>query len=280
MGMQQLRWCGWILVFCAVSLAGCVETASVTCGNIVCPLTTGCSADNLRCLDQAQLDACAQEADGTPCSYQGVSGACFNGYCVDTDCGNRELDLGEVCDDGNVANGDGCSSDCRSTEICGNGIVDVGRDETCDEGATNSDAPDATCRTNCRAQRCGDSVIDTAAGEQCDGTTASTSCVTLGYYSGVLGCTNACQNDTSQCLGKCGDGLVEPTTGEQCDGTEFGGETCQSLGFCRGANPQAGTVAETVVIEPATTATELYFVVDGYQNALSGYTLSVACEKQ
>jgi len=32
--------------------------------------------------------------------------------------------MDEVCDDGNSSAGDGCSSDCRSSEICGNGIVD------------------------------------------------------------------------------------------------------------------------------------------------------------
>ena len=30
--------------------------------------------------------------------------------------------LGESCDDGNTAGGDGCSADCTSTEMCGNGV--------------------------------------------------------------------------------------------------------------------------------------------------------------
>src|SRR5262249_46272119 len=40
----------------------------------------------------------------------------------------------EMCDDGNVNAGDGCSADCRSTETCGNGIVDPIAGEVCDDG--------------------------------------------------------------------------------------------------------------------------------------------------
>lgn len=41
---------------------------------------------------------------------------------------------------------------------CGDGVVSAG--EQCDEGALNSDAPDATCRTDCTLRRCGDGIID------------------------------------------------------------------------------------------------------------------------
>lgn len=38
-------------------------------------------------------------------------------------CGNGAQEIGEVCDDGNTANGDYCSSDCRvRTSICGDGV--------------------------------------------------------------------------------------------------------------------------------------------------------------
>lgn len=44
----------------------------------------------------------------------------FNGECdigpfEVTDCGNGILDVGEVCDDGNLTNGDGCESTCQFT---------------------------------------------------------------------------------------------------------------------------------------------------------------------
>ena len=39
-------------------------------------------------------------------------------------CGDGILDPGEECDDGNTNDGDGCSSDCQSSEVCGNGVLD------------------------------------------------------------------------------------------------------------------------------------------------------------
>jgi cysteine-rich repeat protein len=46
-------------------------------------------------------------------------------------CGDGTLDVGEVCDDANLVDGDGCDSNCTPTG-CGNGVVTVG--ETCDDG--------------------------------------------------------------------------------------------------------------------------------------------------
>ena len=49
---------------------------------------------------------------------------------------------------------------------CGNGSLEAFED--CDQGINNSDAPDATCRSNCRDGRCGDSIVDPGRGEDCD----------------------------------------------------------------------------------------------------------------
>lgn len=46
-------------------------------------------------------------------------------------CGDGALDAPEVCDDGNLVDGDGCDSNCTPTS-CGNGIVTAG--EACDDG--------------------------------------------------------------------------------------------------------------------------------------------------
>jgi len=45
------------------------------------------------------------------------------------------VDIGEACDDGNLASGDGCREDCRKMEICGDGLLDQGED--CDDGNAN-----------------------------------------------------------------------------------------------------------------------------------------------
>jgi cysteine-rich repeat protein len=67
-------------------------------------------------------------------------------------CGNSRIDPGEVCDDGNTQDGDGCSHDCKSIETCGNGLIDVQAQvpETCDDGPNNGalgDPCSATCQT-------------------------------------------------------------------------------------------------------------------------------------
>src|SRR5947209_7643464 len=68
------------------------------------------------------------------------------GACGD---GSLNADKGETCDDGNTANGDGCSSNCLeepgatcagapsvcTTAVCGNGMAEKG--ESCDAGGAN-----------------------------------------------------------------------------------------------------------------------------------------------
>lgn len=49
-------------------------------------------------------------------------------------CGDNFVDSlnGELCDDGNNENGDGCRDDCGGLEVCGDGFTDV--NEGCDDG--------------------------------------------------------------------------------------------------------------------------------------------------
>lgn len=72
----------------------------------------------------------------------GPHGECPSGFVCNAelvcegigDCGNGIINQGEECDDGNLVNGDGCSSKC-TLEQCGNRILDPG--EVCDDGALN-----------------------------------------------------------------------------------------------------------------------------------------------
>jgi cysteine-rich repeat protein len=83
-------------------------------------------------------------------------------FCVlPNGCGNGRIDFGEVCDDGNLASGDGCSQGCTSDERCGNGVRD--RWESCDDG--NTEDGDG-CSRICRLQLCGSGTRDQ--GEPCD----------------------------------------------------------------------------------------------------------------
>ncbi len=63
-------------------------------------------------------------------------------------CGDGNLDAGEECDDGNLANDDGCSRTCV-IERCGDQIVQFSRGESCDDGNTaDGDGCSATCQTD------------------------------------------------------------------------------------------------------------------------------------
>ena len=68
--------------------------------------------------------------------------------CIRDRCGDGTVDSDEACDDGNIIPGDGCSSDCGSTEVCGNRVVDTAVGEVCDDG--NIDSGDGCC-DDCRS---------------------------------------------------------------------------------------------------------------------------------
>ena len=77
--------------------------------------------------------------------------------CIIGDCGDNKTDPGtEVCDDGNNRSDDGCSEDCKSTEQCGNGEINVG--ELCDDG--NKEADDWCTFPSCQPARCGDEIVN------------------------------------------------------------------------------------------------------------------------
>ncbi|MDG1037730.1 MAG: DUF4215 domain-containing protein [Polaribacter sp.] len=77
-------------------------------------------------------------------------------------CGDGVIDAGEVCDDGNTTDGDGCSSTCEFESVCGNGVLEG--NEVCDDGNT---LDGDSCASNCEIETvCGNGVLD--AGEVCD----------------------------------------------------------------------------------------------------------------
>lgn len=111
---------------------------------------------------------------------------------ADATCGNGQIEIAEVCDDGNTADDDGCDSNCTPTG-CGNGVVNDG--EECDDGDTLDDY----CPADCGYLHCGDGIVDLRWEECDDGNDIQTD-----------GCTTACT------YGRCGDGFVEENV-EQCD---------------------------------------------------------------
>jgi cysteine-rich repeat protein len=128
---------------------GCLEKqALVPCGESFCVGNTTCVAE--RCVTQEALAACSGLGEGDACVIVGATGRCEGGVCVGAGCGNSVVDLGEVCDDGNVASGDGCRADCQKIEMCGDAELD--QNEGCDDANTNpADGCDACMLTEWQA---------------------------------------------------------------------------------------------------------------------------------
>jgi len=131
---------------------------------------------------------------GEQCDPPDPAGKC-SGICRLMFCGNKTLDPVEVCDDGNWKGGDGCSPDCKSTEVCGNGVTDWEAGETCDPPS-----PADLCSDKCKVTWCGDGTPDP--GEVCDD----------GNWEGGDGCSPDCLSNET-----CGNGIVDWEAGENCD---------------------------------------------------------------
>jgi cysteine-rich repeat protein len=133
-----VRWL--VAVVAVVALAGCIHDDLVACADgRLCPADTACDVVHHSCVTPDQLTACEGVADLGSCEATGIAmGRCFGGVCLPAGCGNGEREPEELCDDGNLVGGDGCSADCLSREVCGDGFVDSLRGEQCDDGNTRT----------------------------------------------------------------------------------------------------------------------------------------------
>ena len=93
----------------------------------------------------------SEQCDGLTLPSDAPSGAwCDSCVLYIPTCGDGivQAQIGEQCDDGNILNGDGCSSICtvEAPKLCGNGTLDPG--ESCDDGNNiNGDGCNASCAT-------------------------------------------------------------------------------------------------------------------------------------
>ena len=214
--------------------AGCFEPSSVQCpGGLVCPAGTTCAAKQSVCIKtlcgNGVIDSAAGEVcdDGNIVDGDGCSASCKSNET----CGNGVTDsaAGEVCDDGNTTSGDGCSADCKSDETCGNGIVDSARGEVCDDG--NNESGDG-CSADCKSgERCGNGVVDVTQGEVCDKGADNAKCT---------GCSIDCRSNQT-----CGNGIVDACKGEVCDdGNNVAGDGCSA--DCKSNETCGNGVVDTV----------------------------------
>jgi cysteine-rich repeat protein len=220
----------WRSSFLVVALVGCDSLiyrgdTDFCPGGRVCPPPLKCAARQDICIH----DSCGNGTldPGEVCDDGNIEDAdgCSHNCKSNETCGNGVVDTAaaEVCDDGNTVSGDGCSADCRSLEGCGNGSVDPGED--CDSGPSgtpNVAKESPFCNSDCTWMKHGDGRVNKAAGEACDGD--------------GNGHGNGHDCESAACNGDCtvsahGDGKVNPSAGEQCDGDGMGhgnGKDCES----------------------------------------------------
>jgi formylglycine-generating enzyme required for sulfatase activity len=163
------------------SRGACGNGGNASCGRacaVLCAEAQACAGD-VDCASGLCVDAaCAQTAAGG-CAINGSSYAA--GAVDETDatrfchpakpwdwsqdrCGDGMRTGIEECDDGNALDDDACSNGCKSA-VCGDGLVQAGAGEECDNGAEANGA-DGLCSGTCRLPRCGDQLVTGA--EECD----------------------------------------------------------------------------------------------------------------
>ncbi|MEM7158981.1 MAG: M23 family metallopeptidase [Myxococcota bacterium] len=190
-------------------------------------------------------DGCQQNPPGTP------------DECLDPpgpECGNGMIDPGEECDgtdvDGATCGAEGydagtvsCTPTCQldvsqcCADQCSPGTTTCGPqgqstcvlDGACHDWSEPIECPYGCDGTVCNNITCGNGVVE--AGEACDGgQLGGSSCGSLGYDEGVLGCTASCQLDVTGCCNDActlGDSQCLGAAEQQCEATPG---SCNSWG--------------------------------------------------
>ena len=167
--------------------------------------------------------------------------AACTAFCTLASCGDGFIHEGvEECDDGpmNKETPDGkggCTVDCETVSICGDGIIDD--DEDCDDGNVNDDDE---CPSTCLYPYCGDAIIQPGEGcddgnkddgDACPSTCQPAKCGDGFTYAGVEECDDGDDDNADACLSTCllatcGDGVVQADVEECDDGNTIPDDGC------------------------------------------------------
>jgi len=189
--------------------------------------------------DSGSTDAATSDAAVTP-----DTGTPDLGDAGTAECGNRIVEPGEDCDDGNTSQDDECLNDC--TYACGDGIVNMS--EICDTGIAAGEA--GACPTSCDD------------GDSCTtGSLQGTGCIAECVYGQIAACLNGdgccaagCNETTdNDCAAMCGNDVIE--TGEVCDPPGSCPASCDDSDACtQNVLTGSSTSCDAVCTYPTITA--------------------------
>lgn len=155
-------------------------------------------------------------------------------------CGDAEVHpSAELCDDGNIRSGDGCSSQCLLEDgwVCASGAPTVCR--RCGDGVCAQGEDQCTCPVDCAGATCGDGLCCAEAGETCS---CAADCGPPPCGDGLC-CEGEEESSCPDC-GDCGNGSCEIDKGEdQCrcpEDCESRNGECGNGSCCAASGEDAG----------------------------------------
>lgn len=121
---------------------------------IIADKCSGIAAVDYHCSSEKMVEYCRESC----------TNGCRQGVCL-LRCGNKILETGEECDDGNMLNGDGCSASCTLEDADSDGILNGADNCPTVANSGQQDLDLDGIGDVCDAQTCGDGVI--SIGENC-----------------------------------------------------------------------------------------------------------------
>ncbi len=216
--------------------SACIHTAIAGCGGggglgSACMTAADCNDGNACTTDVCQGGTCVAGPlvvcdDGNACTTDTCNGSTGCTYtpipgCGTAVCGDGIVQAGEACDDGNLVNGDGCSSSCQ-LEACSTTAQCPGVDTDCQMRTCTS----GTCGFTFAAN--GTPVTNQVSGDCkqliCNGAGGTSNTVN---NSDLPNDGNQCTTDT--CVA--GNPVNSPSSyGTAC--AQYGGTICNGVGVC------------------------------------------------
>ncbi len=262
------------------------------CGNSVREATEGCDDGNTTAGDGCSATCLVENTRPCNASMPGLTGgaSCVSGICDTTSgapgvcepaatCGNSVREANEGCDDGNTANGDGCSATCRieNTRPCNASMPGLVGGASCASGVCDTTSgmpgvcePSATCGNSVRDANEGCDDGNTTAGDGCSATclventrpcnasmpglTGGASCVS-GICDVTSGAPGVCEPAAT-----CGNSVREANEG--CDdGNTASGDGCSAT--CRIENTRPCNASMPGLVGGASCASGICDVTSG-----------------